>query len=135
MKKLISLCLALMLVVGLCSTASATTFTKSVQCTDPDGAYAKTDLSAVMEFCNHKIYVNYNAQGCSNSYTNHFRGYAQNDIYINDKWVTPGGGYYIQGSGFCEDWRYYLTMRGNTKYYENEGLTRVVLSGWFDPNR
>lgn len=135
MKKLLAVFLILMLMVSVCSTACATSFNKSVQCTDPNGAYAKTVLSNEMLFCNHKIYVNHNAQGCSNSYTNHFRGYDENDYFLGSKWITPGGGYYIQGSGFCEGWRYYLTMRGNTKYYENEGLTRIVLTGVFDPNR
>ena len=33
-----------------------------------------------------------------------------------------------------EEYYYYLTMRGNTKYHEYEGLSTVVLSGYFQVN-
>lgn len=135
MKRIVTMCALLVLLVGMCSTAQATTFTKTVQCYNENGAYEKTALSNEMIFCTHHLYVQYNAQGCSNSYTNHFRGYCEDGLLINSKWITPGGGYYIESAGFCEGWRYYLTMRGNTRYYENEGLTNIVLAGWFDPNK
>ena len=40
----------------------------------------------------------------------------------------------IEGAGFTEEYYYYLTMRGNTKYHEYEGLSTVVLSGYFQVN-
>ena len=76
-------------------------------------------------------------RGCSNSYTNHFRGYAYDEeggILCGSKWVVPDQLIPIEGGGFTEWYRYYLTMRGNTKYHEYEGLSTVVLSGYFQVN-
>lgn len=121
---------------ALSAVAFGTTFTRTVQCVNQND-YVKSPLSNEKDNDDHRIYVYYNAQGCSNSYTNHFRGYAYDEeggILCGSKWVVPDQLIPIEGGGFTEWYRYYLTMRGNTKYHEYEGLSTVVLSGYFQVN-
>ncbi len=134
MKRFLIICCALS--VALSAVALGTTFTRTVQCVNTYD-YVKSQTSEEKESDDHRIYVYYNAQGCSNSYTNHFRGYAiddEGDALCGSKWVTPGKLIPIQGAGFTENYRYYVTMRGNTKYYENEKLSTIVLAGYFQVN-
>lgn len=134
MKKLIVAVIALVLVLAVCTTSFAVTFTKSVQCKNTKD-YVKTGTSGEKEWDDHRIYVYHNAQGCSNSYTNHFRAYnATEKTLEGSKWVTPGLEIPIQGSGLCDGWKFYLTMRGNTKYNEKEHLSKITLAGWFAVN-
>ena len=112
------------------------TFTRTVQCVNQND-YVKSAMSNEKDNDDHRIYVHYNAQGCSNSYTNHFRGYAydpEGGIFCGSKWVVPDQLIPIEGGGFTEGYRYYLTMRGNTKYNEYEGLSTIVLTGYFQVN-
>ncbi|MGI6215101.1 MAG: hypothetical protein ACOYIT_04415 [Christensenellales bacterium] len=129
-KKLVAL-LLLTFTLMTCATALAITFTLNAQCVNTT-SYVRSLPSDPKQVCDHKIMVYHNSLTGSNAYNNHFRGYNyESDYLINSKWVTPGGRYFIEGTGFAEDWRYYLTMRGNTKYHEKEGLDNVVLQGWF----
>lgn len=121
---------------ALSAVAFGTTFTRTVQCVNKND-YVKSQMSDIKDNDDHRIYVYYNAQGCSNSYTNHFRGYAYDEeggILCGSKWVVPDQLIPIEGGGFTEWYRYYLTMRGNTKYHEYEGLSTVVLAGYFQVN-
>lgn len=129
MKKLMVAVIALVMVLAICATSYATTFTKTVQCRN-ENDYVRSELSEEKEWDDFRIYVYHNAQGCSNRYTNHFRGYHEDGWLDGSKWVTPGLQIPIQGAGFTIGWRYYLTMRGNTKY-KNEGLSRITLAGYF----
>ena len=116
---------------ALSAVAFGTTFTRTVQCVNQND-YVKSAMSNEKDNDDHRIYVHYNAQGCSNSYTNHFRGYAydpEGGIFCGSKWVVPDQLIPIEGGGFTEGYRYYLTMRGNTKYNEYEGLSTIVLTG------
>lgn len=134
MKKLFVAVIALITVLAICATSFATTFTKTVQCVNKND-YVKSATSEEKQWDDHRIYVHHNAQGCSNKYTNHFRGFcAETREKEGQKWVTPGLDIPIEGSGFCDGWHYYLMMRGNTKYHENENRSRVTLSGWFVVN-
>lgn len=121
---------------ALSAVAFGTTFTRTVQCVNQND-YVKSAMSNEKDNDDHRIYVHYNAQGCSNSYTNHFRGYAydpEGGIFCGSKWVVPDQLIPIEGGGFTEGYRYYLTMRGNTKYTEYEGLSTIVLTGYFQVN-
>ena len=120
----------------LSAVAFGTTFTRTVQCVNQND-YVKSAMSNEKDNDDHRIYVHYNAQGCSNSYTNHFRGYAydpEGGIFCGSKWVVPDQLIPIEGGGFTEGYRYYLTMRGNTKYNEYEGLSTIVFTGYFQVN-
>lgn len=121
---------------ALSAVAFGTTFTRTVQCVNQND-YVKSAMSNEKDNDDHRIYVHYNAQGCSNSYTNHFRGYAydpEGGIFCGSKWVVPDQLIPIEGGGFTEGYRYYLTMPGNTKYNEYEGLSTIVLTGYFQVN-
>ena len=134
MKRFLIICC--MLSFALSAVALGTTFTRTVQCVNTYD-YVQSETSEMKDCDNHRIYVYHNAQNCSNSYTNHFRGYAtdKEDVYLcGSKWVTPGKLIPIQGAGFTEGYYYYVTMRGNTKYYENEKLSTIVLAGYFQVN-
>ena len=134
MRKIISALLTVIVTFALCTTAIATTFTRTVQCVNEDD-YVRSDVSDEKQADNHSIVVYYNAQECSNSYTNHFRGYEyETEEFCGSKWVTPNSCIRISGSGFTEGRCYYLTMRGNTKYNQYEGLSSIVLAGWFLPD-
>ena len=131
MKKTIVAALVFIMVLAVCATSFATPFTRTVQCVN-ENDYVRSPISDEKQWDDHRIYVHCNALDCSNRYTNHFRGYeASGDFYCGNKWVTPNLDIPIQGSGFCDGWCYYLTMRGNTKYFNNEGHSRIRLSGWF----
>ena len=130
MKKFLAIVLAAVMVMSLCSTAFATTFTRTVQCVN-ESDYVKSVLSTNTTTSGTKVKIRYNAQGCSNSYTNHFRVWNNNTArQTGSKFVTPGGTYYITCSQFAKA-DYYVDMRGNTKYNQNEGLSNIVLAGWF----
>ena len=134
MKKIISALLTVVVIFAFCTTAFATTFTRTVQCVN-ENDYVRSEVSDEKQVDNHNIVVYHNAQGCSNSYTKHFRGYEyETEGFCGSKWVTPNSRIRISGSGFTEGWRYYLTMRGNTKYNQYEGLSSIVLAGWFLPD-
>jgi len=134
MKKIFALVFAFIMVFAFCTTAFATTFTRTVQCVN-ENDYVASVVSDEKQWDDHRILVYHNAEGCSNSYTNHFRGYeSETNGLCGSKWVTPHSRIYINGSGFTEGWRYYLTMRGNTKYNQYEGLSTIVLAGWFLPD-
>ena len=134
MKKLIASVLVLIMVLGICTTSFATKFNKTVQCVN-ENDYVKSATSDEKLDDDFAIYVHYNAKNCSNKYTNHFRGYcAETGEKEGQKWVVPGSTIPIQGSGFSFGWRYYLTMRGNTRYHENENRSKIKLEGWFLAN-
>mgnify|MGYP000843928599 CR=1 FL=1 len=136
MKKTLAIILATALIVGLCSTASATTFTRTAQCVNQTDLVSSVN-GTVKQTDDKRILVNYNAQGCSNSFTNYFEAWNVGNPSKKkaSKWVTPGGSYYLQNSNaIATGTAYYLKMRGNTRYYDDEGLSSVTLAGYFLDN-
>jgi hypothetical protein len=136
MKRTLAIILATALIVGLCSTASATTFTRNAQCVNQTDLVSSV-IGTVKQTNDKRILINYNAQGCSNSYTNYFEAWNDGSPSKKkaSKWVTPGGSYYLQNSNaIATDQAYYLKMRGNTRYHDDEGLSSMTLAGYFLDN-
>lgn len=130
MKKFLAILLSTVLVLSLCSTAFATTFTRVAPCVNENN-YVDSVSVANTTNSGTRVKIYHNAQGCSNSYTNHFRVWDKTaSMYRGSKFVTPGGTYFINCTKF-KTHTYLLRMRGNTKYHENEGLSSITLAGWF----
>lgn len=130
MKKLIAMVLVIVTVMAYCSAAFATTFTRTVQCVNEtdyvssvngtSGAYGKA------------VRIKYNAQGCSNLYSNHFKVMSSNGArQFGSKFVLPVQEYPLTCDiALDKNGAYHLDMRGNTRYAD-EGLSSIVLAGWF----
>ena len=69
-------------------------------------------------------------------YTNHFRGIDDvANVTRGSKWCTQGLNVPIQNNNIKAGKYYTVSGRGNTNYYNNDGISRVTLSGTFDANR
>lgn len=131
MKKILSLIMATVMLLAICSTAFATTFTRTANCASENSPYVASVNVSSTKAGGTQVKINHNATGCSNSFSNHFR--VQNKTsgkQVGSKWVTPGGSYFISCSTFAVA-TYYVDMRGNTKYHDEEGLDTIGLTGWF----
>lgn len=51
--------------------------------------------------------------------------------YVGSKWMKSNGIYYSTTGGCASGSKYAPCGRGNTKYYENQGITSVTISGQF----
>lgn len=51
--------------------------------------------------------------------------------YVGSKWMKSNGIYYSTNGG-CVSGKYYTPCgRGNTNYYENDGITSITITGQF----
>ena len=120
MKKFWMMMAALVTMLSICVSASATTFTRLVKCNDENAEYVDTVNSETKTVNSYKIQVRHDANGTSNSYTNHFK---------------TGGEYPMENArAIITGTAYYLKMRGNTNYNTYEGLEEFVISGYFKVN-
>lgn len=77
------------------------------------------------------IEVKYSVSESAVSYTNLFAAHKQNGNYIGSKWIKPNSGYYPTNGG-CTAGAYYAPCgRGNSKYSQNLGITRITVDGQF----
>ncbi|MEG0758829.1 MAG: hypothetical protein RR505_10520, partial [Raoultibacter sp.] len=87
MKKLFVMVLVIVTVMAFYSMAFATTFTRSAQCVNET-----TYVSSVNGTSGAKgkaVRMQYNAQGCSNSYTNHFKVMSSNGARLYSNPALP----------------------------------------------
>ena len=70
MKKFWMMMAALVTMLSICVSASATTFTRLVKCDDENAEYVDTVNSETKTVNSYKIKVRHDANGTSNSYTN-----------------------------------------------------------------
>ena len=51
--------------------------------------------------------------------------------YVGSKWMAPNGIYYPTNGGCKKNSSYAPCGRGNTKYFENQGVSSIYISGQF----
>lgn len=138
MKKIIALLVTVFLLAGMASIAFADTsfefWAQSRYASNSDLGWddANRELKTVD---NQRIYVKHWVYGGSSKYTNFFvaRDWEQQKHY-GGKWATVGMNVPIQSSSIYAPQIYCMAGRGNTNHYENDGVARVSLHGWFYPN-
>ena len=136
MKKMVALALAITMLMSLESVASASTgFSIPVSCTDTTN-YTKAPSVEYKSKGSAAIYVIHHDNVDTTEYTNHFRGIDDDaNVTRGSKWCTQGLNVPIQNNNIKTGKNYTVSGRGNTNYYNNDGISRVTLSGTFDANR
>ena len=72
----------------------------------------------------------------TDEYTNHFRGIeAKTNTTRGSKWCTQGLSVPIQNNNIKKNTYYTVSARGNTNYYNNDGISRITLNGHYDVNK
>ena len=130
MKKMVALALAITMLVSLASVASAAPFGIPVWCNSTTN-YTKADEAGEQKSGTQAaIYVYHHDNVDTDEYTNHFRG-----IEVKSKWCTQGLSVPIQNNNIKSGTFYTVSARGNTNYYNNDGISRITLNGRYDVNK
>lgn len=140
MKKLLSVMLLLVLVLGVTVTSAQATvyFTlNNVQTTSETGPvtyYNRYEWKTIKEGY---LYVDHSVIGGTNAYTNLFhavRLQLGNNILCGQKWATTGVNVPIQSNAIYLYYDYTVAARGNTKHFTLDGISSITLTGNFNPN-
>ena len=138
MKKMVALALAITMLVSLASVASAAPFGIPVWCNSTTN-YTKADEAGEKKSGTQAaIYVYHHDNVDTEEYTNHFRGQLVNGrtrTTKGSKWCTQGLNVPIQNNNIVSGKTYSVSGRGNTNYYNNDGISSITLSGSFEVNR
>ena len=138
MKKMVALALAITMLVSLASVASAASFGIPVWCNSTTN-YTKADTKGEKKSGTQAaIYVYHHDNVDTEEYTNHFRGQLVNGrtrTTKGSKWCTQGLNVPIQNNNIVSGKTYSVSGRGNTNYYNNDGISSITLSGSFEVNR
>ena len=144
MKKMVALALAIAMMVSLVSVASAQKlwFHTSVSCTDTTSYYDVDNLHIYKVYTcdDNSIYVYHFDDVDKDQYTNHFRGRKSgtpnsNFSNVGAKWCTQYLEVPIQSNSIVVNKYYGVSARGNTNYYNYDGVKSVMLNGYYDPNK
>ena len=136
MKKMVALALAITMLVSLASVASAATLSISVRC-DSTTNYTQSSEEEYKTTGTAAIYVNHHDNVDTDEYTNHFRGQlvsGDTRTTKGSKWCTQGLNVPIQNNNIVRYKKYSVSGRGNTNYYNYDGISSIVLRGSFNPN-
>ena len=136
MKKMVALALAITMLVSLASAASAATLSIPARC-DSTTNYTRNTQKAYKTTGTAAIYVNHHDNVDTDEYTNHFRGQlvsGDTRTTKGSKWCTQGLNVPIQNNNIVKNEWYSVSARGNTNYYNYDGISSIVLSGSFNPN-
>ena len=136
MKKMVALALAITMLVSLASVASAAPFGIPVWCNSTTN-YTKADEAGEKKSGTQAaIYVNHHDNVDTDEYTNHFRGIeVQSNTTRGSKWCTQGLSVPIQNNNIKSGTFYTVSARGNTNYYNYDGVGSIQLAGYYDPNK
>ena len=136
MKKMVALALAITMLVSLASVASAAPFGIPVWCNSTTN-YTKADEAGQQKSGTQAaIYVYHHDNVDTDEYTNHFRGIeVKTNTTRGSKWCTPGLSVPIQNNNIKSGTFYTVSARGNTNYYNNDGISRITLNGRYDVNK
>ena len=136
MKKMLALVLAIAMLLSLASVASATGFSIPVWCNSTTN-YTKADNEGTEKSGTQAaIYVYHNDNVDTDEYTNHFRGIeVASNTTRGSKWCTQGLSVPIQNNNIKNKFFYTVSARGNTNYYNNDGISRITLNGHYDVNK
>ena len=135
MKKMVALALAITMLVSLASVASAAPFGIPVWCNSTTN-YTKADEAGEQKSGTQAaIYVYHHDNVDTDEYTNHFRGIeVKTNTTRGSKWCTQGLSVPIQNNNIKSGTFYTVSARGNTNYYNNDGISRITLNGRYDVN-
>ena len=135
MKKMVALALAITMLVSLASVASAAPFGIPVWCNSTN--YTKADEAGQQKSGTQAaIYVYHHDNVDTDEYTNHFRGIeVKTNTTRGSKWCTQGLSVPIQNNNIKSGTFYTVSARGNTNYYNNDGISRITLNGRYDVNK
>ena len=136
MKKMVALALAITMLVSLASVASAASFGIPVWCNSTTN-YTKADTTGEQKSGTQAaIYVNHHDNVDTDEYTNHFRGIeVKTNTTRGSKWCTQGLSVPIQNNNIKSGTFYTVSARGNTNYYNNDGISRITLNCRYDVNK
>ena len=137
MKKLATLVMAGAMMASLMSVASEERLSIPVRC-DSTTNYTNNSETALKESGSAAIYVYHHDNVDTEEYTNHFRGQLVNGrtrTTKGSKWCTQGLNVPIQNNNITKDNYYTVSARGNTNYYNNDGISRITLNGRYDVNK
>ena len=134
MKKLATLVMAGAMMASLMSVASAERLSIPVRC-DSTTNYTNNSETALKESGSAAIYVYHHDNVDTEEYTNHFRGIeVKTNTTRGSKWCTQGLSVPIQNNNIKSRIFYTVSARGNTNYYNNDGISRITLNG-YDVNK
>ena len=141
MKKMVTLVLAIAMLMSLASVASAGSGVVSlpVYCNSTTN-YSRIENGLYNYNNNHSIYVLHHDNVDTDEYTNHFRGQESGSAsgstwtQRGSKWVTQYLDIPIENNNIVLGKYYTVSARGNTNYYNYDGLSRITLSVQYDPN-
>ena len=136
MKKMVALALAITMLVSLASVTSAAPFGIPVWCNSTTN-YTKADEAGEQKSGTQAaIYVYHHDNVDTDEYTNHFRGIeVKTNTTRGSKWCTQGLSVPIQNNNIKSGTFYTVSARGNTNYYNNDGISRITLNGRYDVNK
>ena len=136
MKKMVAMALAITMLMSLASVASAASFGIPVWCNSTTN-YTKADTKGEKKSGTQAaIYVYHHDNVDTDEYTNHFRGIeVQSNTTRGSKWCTQGLSVPIQNNNITKDNYYTVSARGNTNYYNNDGISRITLNGRYDVSK
>ncbi len=135
MKKLATLVMAGAMMASLMSVASAERLSIPVRC-DSTTNYTNNSETALKESGSAAIYVYHHDNVDTDEYTNHFRGIeVKTNTTRGSKWCTQGLSVPIQNNNIKSRIFYTVSARGNTNYYNNDGISRITLNGRYDVNK
>ena len=133
MKKMVALALAITMLMSLAGVASAAPFGIPVWCNSTTN-YTKADEAGQQKSGTQAaIYVYHHDNVDTDEYTNHFRGIeVKTNTTRGSKWCTQGLSVPIQNNNIKSGTFYTVSARGNTNYYNNDGISRITLNGRYD---
>lgn len=136
MKKMVALALAITMLMSLAGVASAAPFGIPVWCNSTTN-YTKADEAGEQKSGTQAaIYVYHHDNVDTDEYTNHFRGIeVKTNTTRGSKWCTQGLSVPIQNNNIKSRIFYTVSARGNTNYYNNDGISRITLNGRYDVNK
>ena len=137
MKKMVALALAITMLVSLASVASAAPFGIPVWCNSTTNYTKADEVGEQKSGTQAAIYVYHHDNVDTEEYTNHFRGQLVNGrtrTTKGSKWCTQGLNVPIQNNNIKKGQRYTVSARGNTNYYNNDGIERIWLNGSYNVN-
>ena len=136
MKKMVALALAIAMLVSLASVASAASFGIPVWCNSTTNYTKADEVGEQKSGTRAAIYVYHHDNVDTDEYTNHFRGIeVKTNTTRGSKWCTQGLSVPIQNNNIKSGTFYTVSARGNTNYYNNDGISRITLNGRYDVNK
>ncbi len=141
MKKFACLLVAIMVMLSITSVASAKTSFEIKVFSNSTTNYQRANNREWKGNDNHAaIYVSHRDDVATDEYTNHFRGQETSSsgstswTTRGSKWCTQGLTVPIQNDNIKYGMYYTVSARGNTNYYNYDGISSLWLYGSYDPN-